>query len=62
MPKFKDFISYAKANYGLDDHDLMLVGDKFRNPKIQAKFVNWHSANNNQSEAQTTHYHASAPI
>ena len=62
MTLIEQFISYAKENHGLDDHDLITTGDKFRNPSIHAQYVTWAESKSESRSLRNSHYHISAPV
>lgn len=62
MTLIEQFKSYAKENHGLDDHDLITVGDKFRNPNVHAQFVTWSEAQSTSKSHRSSHYHIGAPL
>ena len=58
MTSIEQFKLYAKENLECDDHDLILSGDKFRNPNVQMEYLSWQeSLNEDEPPAQSNHYH-----
>ena len=62
MTLIEQFISYAKENHGLDDHDLITTGDKFRNPSIHTQYESWAEGKSESRSLRSSHYHISAPV
>ena len=62
MTLIEQFISYAKENHGLDDHDLITTGDKFRNPSIHAQYITCAESKSESRSLRNSHYHISAPL
>lgn len=57
MLSTKSFTTYAQENLGYDNHDLVLLNDKFKKPKIHNQYLEWQkSLKTVQSFKKMTHY------
>ena len=58
MTPTEQFKRYAKENLGCDDHDLVILNDKFRSPTVQSQFLTWQETLVTH-KPRNSHYHIS---